>query len=172
MVAGPQVMKGYLGNQELTDSVIKETDGKRWYVTGDKGSVDEDNFLHIEDRYARFAKISGEMIGLGTVERILREVLNDEEIEILAINVPDPKKGEMIVILTTHELEERGNYAPNCWLVDSTIFPCPLPTTPLMTYRNWDLAKLILPPQKKLPARRFSAEAPESHCHLIQIIAA
>ena len=107
MVAGPQVMLGYLGNPELTNRVIKEADGKRWYVTGDKGSIDEDNFLHIEDRYARFAKISGEMIGLGTVERILREAVNDEEIEILAINIPDPKKGEMIVILSTHELEER-----------------------------------------------------------------
>ncbi len=107
MVAGPQVMQGYLGNPELTDSVIRETDGKRWYITGDKGSIDEDNFLHIEDRYARFAKISGEMIGLGTVERILRNVLDDEDIEILAINIPDPKKGEMIVILSTRELDER-----------------------------------------------------------------
>jgi len=107
MIAGPQVMKGYLGNEDLTSQVIVEQDGLRWYVTGDKGSIDEDGFLTIEDRYARFAKISGEMIGLGTVERALRYALDDDTIEVMAINVPDPKKGEMIIILATEELEER-----------------------------------------------------------------
>lgn len=108
LVAGPQVMQGYLGNEALTSQSIVERDGHRWYVTGDKGSLDEDGFLIIEDRYARFAKISGEMIGLGTVEQIIRKVLDDEEIELLAINIPDPKKGEIIVILSTSELEERA----------------------------------------------------------------
>mgnify|MGYP006079939027 CR=1 FL=1 len=106
LVAGPQVMQGYLKNQKLTDQVVKEREGQRWYVTGDKGSIDEDGFLSIEDRYARFAKISGEMIGLGTVEQVLRKSVNNDEVELLAINIPDPKKGEMIVILSTQDLEE------------------------------------------------------------------
>jgi len=106
LVAGPQVMQGYLENKKLTDQVVVEREGQRWYVTGDKGSIDEDGFLSIEDRYARFAKISGEMIGLGTVEQVLRKSVNNDDVELLAINIPDPKKGEMIVILSTQDLEE------------------------------------------------------------------
>ena len=108
MVAGPQVMQGYLGNPEQTNSVIAEIDGLRWYITGDKGSLDEDGFLTIQDRYSRFAKISGEMIGLGTVEEVIRKAVNDDLVEIMAINIPDPKKGEMIAILSTAELDERS----------------------------------------------------------------
>lgn len=111
MIAGPQVMQGYLNNADLTDQVVVERDGHRWYVTGDKGSIDEDGFLSIQDRYARFAKVSGEMIGLGNIEQVLRKALKDkehnEEIDIMAINIPDPKKGEIVVILSTHELIEK-----------------------------------------------------------------
>lgn len=105
MVAGPQVMLGYLGSRALTDKVVVEMDGERWYITGDKGSVDEDGFLTIQDRYARFAKISGEMIGLGHVEEAIRGVIS-EDIEVMAINIPDPKKGESIIVLTTADLDE------------------------------------------------------------------
>ena len=107
MVAGPQVMQGYLNNSALTSKVVPEIDGYRWYVTGDKGSLDEDGFLTIHDRYARFAKISGEMIGLGNVEEVVRKAINDEDIEVMAVSIPDPKKGEMIVILSTQELHDQ-----------------------------------------------------------------
>lgn len=107
MVAGPQVMQGYLHNDALNRDALVDLDGRRWYVTGDKGHLDEDGFLAIEDRYARFAKISGEMIGLGTVEHILQKVIADHDVEVMAINIPDPRKGEMIVILSTRELEDR-----------------------------------------------------------------
>lgn len=111
MIAGPQVMLGYLNNDTLTEQVVVERDGYRWYVTGDKGSIDEDGFLSIQDRYARFAKVSGEMISLGNIELVLRKALEDierhEEIDIMAINIPDPKKGEIVVILSTHELVEK-----------------------------------------------------------------
>ncbi len=107
MVAGPQVMQGYLNNSALTSKVVPEIDGYRWYVTGDKGSLDEDGFLTIQDRYARFAKISGEMIGLGNVEEVVRKAINDEDIEVMAVSIPDPKKGEMIVILSTQELHDQ-----------------------------------------------------------------
>ncbi len=107
MVAGPQVMQGYLNNSALTSKVVPEIDGYRWYVTGDKGSLDEDGFLTIQDRYARFAKISGEMIGLGNVEEVVRKAINDEDIEVMAVSIPDPKKGEMIVILATQELHDQ-----------------------------------------------------------------
>ena len=91
-------MKGYLKDPEKTASVIKEIDGIRWYVTGDKGRLDEDSFLTIVDRYSRFAKIGGEMVSLGMVEQEIGKVLEaDEKIAVTAI--PDAKKGEAVVLL-------------------------------------------------------------------------
>ena len=58
LVKGPNRMLGYLGNPELTNSVLR--DG--WYVTGDIASVDDEGFIRITDRLSRFSKIGGEMV--------------------------------------------------------------------------------------------------------------
>ena len=107
LIAGVQVMKGYLKNEEKTAEVIKIIEGKRWYVTGDKGHVDEDGFLSIVDRYSRFAKIAGEMVSLGLIEGEIGKILSeDEQISLTAI--PDEKKGERLVLLFegSRELDE------------------------------------------------------------------
>lgn len=104
LIGGPQVMQGYLNNPEKTEQVIKEIDGSRWYVTGDKGHLDEDGFLFIVDRYSRFAKIGGEMISLGAVELAAQQALGGET-EVIAVNLPDDKKGEQIILLTTATLD-------------------------------------------------------------------
>lgn len=49
LIGGTQIMKGYVGEPEKTASVIKDIDGIRWYVTGDRGYLDEDGFLTIID---------------------------------------------------------------------------------------------------------------------------
>ena len=104
IVGGPQIMKGYLNDIKKTNEVIIQKDGKRWYITGDKGHIDEDGFLTIVDRYSRFAKIGGEMISLGAVEEAIREIL-PEDIDIVAANVPDSKKGEAVVLLYHGDME-------------------------------------------------------------------
>ncbi len=104
LIGGTQIMKGYLKNPEKTKEVIKEIDGVRWYVTGDKGHVDEEGFLTIVDRYSRFAKIGGEMVSLGLVENEISKVLKDEE-RIAISAVPDSKKGEKIVLLAEGEID-------------------------------------------------------------------
>ncbi len=103
LVAGVQVMKGYLNDRAKTDEVIAVIDGVRYYKTGDKGHIDEDGFITIVDRYSRFAKIGGEMISLGAVEEKIYNLLNDD-IEIVAISVPDEKKGERIVLLFSGDI--------------------------------------------------------------------
>ncbi|WP_404473347.1 MFS transporter [Vreelandella venusta] len=45
LISGPQVMQGYLNDPARTAAAIKKLDGSRWYVTGDKGFIDEDGFL-------------------------------------------------------------------------------------------------------------------------------
>jgi acyl-[acyl-carrier-protein]-phospholipid O-acyltransferase/long-chain-fatty-acid--[acyl-carrier-protein] ligase len=99
LIGGPQVMKGYLDAPEKTAQAIAEIDGQRWYKTGDKGHVDEDGFLTIVDRYSRFAKLGGEMVSLTAVEQQVRQILGDAELELVAVNLPDDKKGEKIVLL-------------------------------------------------------------------------
>jgi len=98
LIGGTQVMKGYLGDEEKTQSVIKEIDGIRWYVTGDKGHVDEDGFVTIVDRYSRFAKLAGEMVSLGLVESEIGKILGEND-QISLTAIPDDKKGERLVLL-------------------------------------------------------------------------
>ena len=108
LIGGTQVMLGYLDDEEKTNEVITEIEGKRWYKTGDKGHLDKDGFLTIVDRYSRFAKLGGEMVSLTAVEETVRNALDKPELELVAINLPDEKKGEKIVMLITEgiKLEE------------------------------------------------------------------
>jgi acyl-[acyl-carrier-protein]-phospholipid O-acyltransferase/long-chain-fatty-acid--[acyl-carrier-protein] ligase len=99
LIGGVQVMKGYLNDPERTAEAVVQLDGRRWYKTGDKGRIDEDGFLTIVDRYSRFAKLGGEMIGLGSVEQQVRDLLQAPDLDLCAVNLPDPKKGERIVLL-------------------------------------------------------------------------
>ena len=119
-VGGVNVMKGYLDQPEKTSSVILYQHGIRWYKTGDKGRLDQQGFLTILDRYSRFAKLGGEMISLGAIEQQIHLALNHEDVEILAVAVPDLKKGEAIVLmhtgpLSSDEIDEkvRASALPN-----------------------------------------------------------
>lgn len=98
LIGGGQVMKGYLNDPERTAQVVIEMDGQRFYQTGDKGYLDKNGFLVIVDRYSRFAKIGGEMISLGAVEAEITKII-PAEVLMVAVNVPDDKKGEKVVLL-------------------------------------------------------------------------
>ena len=97
LVKGPNVMKGYLGRPEKTAEVLQ--DG--WYTTGDIAAVDEDGFLTITDRLSRFSKIGGEMVPHIRVEDRLHEMAGLTEQAFTVVGVPDPKKGERLVVLHT-----------------------------------------------------------------------
>ncbi len=105
LIGGSQVMLGYLDDEEKTNEAITVIDGKRWYKTDDKGHLDEDGFLTIVDRYSRFAKLGGEMISLTSVEETVRNALNNPEFELVAVNLPDEKKGEKIILMITEKCQ-------------------------------------------------------------------
>ncbi len=107
LIGGMQIMLGYFMDEAKTADSITLIDGKRWYKTGDKGYLDEDGFLTIVDRYSRFAKLGGEMISLSAVEQSIRDALDDPELDLVALNIPDARKGEKIALLITgdHTLE-------------------------------------------------------------------
>jgi acyl-[acyl-carrier-protein]-phospholipid O-acyltransferase/long-chain-fatty-acid--[acyl-carrier-protein] ligase len=97
LVAGPQVMVGYLNQPEATAKVLKNG----WYQTGDIGYLDEDGFLRITDRLSRFSKIGGEMVPHMAVESAIQEVTGTNEQNVAVTSLPDPKRGERLCVVHT-----------------------------------------------------------------------
>jgi acyl-[acyl-carrier-protein]-phospholipid O-acyltransferase/long-chain-fatty-acid--[acyl-carrier-protein] ligase len=101
LVKGPNVMKGYLGKPEKTDEVLHEG----WYTTGDVAMMEEDGFLTITDRLSRFSKIGGEMVPHIRIEEKLQELAEVTEQVFAVTALPDDKKGERLVVLSTLSAE-------------------------------------------------------------------
>jgi acyl-[acyl-carrier-protein]-phospholipid O-acyltransferase/long-chain-fatty-acid--[acyl-carrier-protein] ligase len=101
LVKGDGVMKGYLNN--LEESSLRLKSG--WYDTGDLGFIDEDGYLWHKGRLKRFVKIGGEMVSLVMVEEALNQ-LTPEEIECCAVELPDAKRGSLIVAVTSKEVDQ------------------------------------------------------------------
>ena len=97
LVKGPNVMRGYLGRDDLTQSAFR--DG--WYVTGDQGLLSEDGFLKITGRLSRFSKIGGEMVPHGLIEEALQEAAGASDQVFAVTAVADQRKGERLVVLHT-----------------------------------------------------------------------
>jgi len=102
LVKGPNVMKGYLGKPEKTAEVLH--DG--WYTTGDVAILEEDGFLTITDRLSRFSKIGGEMVPHIRIEDKLQELAGVTEQVFAVTALPDDKKGERIVVISTLSTEK------------------------------------------------------------------
>jgi len=92
---GPNRMLGYLGQPDKTEEALR--DG--WYDTGDIGLLDEDGFLKITDRLARFSKIAGEMAPHGKIEEAVLQATGGEPCCVTGI--PDDRKGERIAVIYT-----------------------------------------------------------------------
>lgn len=95
-VKGPNIMLGYMRH---TAPLTMEPPESGWYDTGDIVSVDEHGFVSIKGRCKRFAKIGGEMVSLLSVEMVIEKQWPGFISG--AVNIPDPKKGEKIVLITT-----------------------------------------------------------------------
>lgn len=96
-VFGPNIMKGYY----LADRpAVLQPPKDGWYDTGDIVAIDDKGFLSIKGRVKRFAKIGGEMVSLAAVESYVSQLW--PEYSHAATHLPDPKKGEQIVLVTTN----------------------------------------------------------------------
>ena len=97
VVQGPNVMAGYWRDPERTAEVL--VDG--WYHTGDAGSVDDEGFLYIRDRYKDMIISGGENVYPAEVESALLELPGIAEAAV--IGVPSEKWGEVGLALVVTE---------------------------------------------------------------------
>ena len=101
-VRGPNIMLGYLLADNPGILVPPQSIyGPGWYDTGDIVNVDNEGFVSIRGRSKRFAKVSGEMVSLTAVEQLAANAWPDAQHA--AISLPDPKKGEQVVLVTTQK---------------------------------------------------------------------
>lgn len=97
VVKGPNVMLGYL-KPDAPGVIVPPHGG--WHDTGDVVSVDEEGFIAIKGRLKRFAKIGGESVSLAVVESCASALW--PEFSHAAVTIPDGRKGEAIVLVTTN----------------------------------------------------------------------
>jgi acyl-[acyl-carrier-protein]-phospholipid O-acyltransferase/long-chain-fatty-acid--[acyl-carrier-protein] ligase len=146
MIYGGNVMKGYLGRPEATREIIR--DG--WYITGDIAKYDEDGFLTITDRLARFSKIGGEMVPHQKIEDELHKLLGTNERVCVVTSVADERRGERLVVLHTalngmnlHSLVEQlgAQGLPNLWIPSERDFK-QIPEMPVLGSGKVDLKRV------------------------------
>ena len=90
-VKGPNVFRGYWGNETATRDAFTE-DG--WFKTGDIVEVDDDGFIFIKDRKKDMIIIKGLKVFSAQVEAVICEHPGMEECAI--IGVPDGRGGEFV----------------------------------------------------------------------------
>jgi acyl-[acyl-carrier-protein]-phospholipid O-acyltransferase/long-chain-fatty-acid--[acyl-carrier-protein] ligase len=93
LVKGPSRMPGYFRAPEQTAQVMQGD----FYVTGDLGYLDEDGFLYITDRLARFSKVGGEMVPHLRIEEAVAALTPS-----FVTGIPDERRGERLVLLYTN----------------------------------------------------------------------
>jgi acyl-[acyl-carrier-protein]-phospholipid O-acyltransferase/long-chain-fatty-acid--[acyl-carrier-protein] ligase len=104
-VRGPNVMLGYLRTESPG---VLERPPEGWHDTGDIVSIDAEGFIAIKGRAKRFAKIGGEMISLAAVEALASDLWPDALSG--CATVPDSRKGERIVLVTTRREATRAEF--------------------------------------------------------------
>ncbi|MEX0346433.1 MAG: AMP-binding protein [Rhizobiaceae bacterium] len=105
-LAGPNVMLGYL-TADKPGELQPLNNG--WHDSGDIVAIDREGFVAIRGRAKRFAKLAGEMVSLGAVELLAEDCWPGEHHAALAI--PDKRKGERIILLTTHKNSTKAEIA-------------------------------------------------------------
>ncbi len=89
-VRGPQVMKGYLNNDQATAATITD-DG--WLRTGDIGHVDEEGHVFVVDRLKELIKYKGFQVPPAELEALL--LTHPAVADAAVVGMPDEEAGEI-----------------------------------------------------------------------------
>ena len=89
-VRGPQVMIGYLNNEQATRSTVDD-DG--WLHTGDIAVIESDHHVSIVDRLKELIKYNGFQVPPAELESLL--IAHPKIADVAVIGVPDQSAGEL-----------------------------------------------------------------------------
>ena len=95
LLAGPTVMKEYMGHPEETAQTLRtHDDGLTWVYTGDLGTMDSEGFIYFRGRAKRMIISSGYNVYPGQLENIIDA---HEKVQMsCVIGVPDPYKMQKV----------------------------------------------------------------------------
>jgi len=105
VISGPQVMKGYLDDEE-NKRVFFEALGMRWFRTGDMVRMDEDGYFYFVDRIKDLIKYKGFSVFPAEVESVLYE--HPAVKEAAVVGIPDERVGQRIVAAVVIKPEKKG----------------------------------------------------------------
>ena len=94
VIAGPNVMKGYYNLPEANAEAFTESDGKRWFHTGDIGYHDEDGFYYVIDREKHVIVTGGYNVYPREVEELLFE--HEGVADVAVVGIKDDRRGETV----------------------------------------------------------------------------
>ncbi|KAJ8986094.1 hypothetical protein NQ317_003389 [Molorchus minor] len=90
LVRGPQVMMGYLNNEQATAETIDE-DG--WLHTGDVAYYDEDCYFYVVDRCKELIKVKGNQVSPTELENLILDI--EGIVDAAVVGIPDTLAGEV-----------------------------------------------------------------------------
>ena len=91
MISGPNVMLGYLDNEEETNNTLELDNKKRlWTHTGDMGYINEDGVLFFVQRLKRMLIVSGYNVYPSHIEEVIMK--HDAVLNCGVVGIPHPYK--------------------------------------------------------------------------------
>jgi acyl-CoA synthetase (AMP-forming)/AMP-acid ligase II len=89
-IRGPQVMRGYLGDDAATAGTL---DDEGWLHTGDIGHADEDGWFYLVDRLKELIKYKGFQVAPAELEAVLLD--HPDVADAAVVGSPDEEAGEV-----------------------------------------------------------------------------
>jgi acyl-CoA synthetase (AMP-forming)/AMP-acid ligase II len=114
-VAAPSIASTYLDKPEAWAEVTFVEGGRRWYLSGDLGRLDDDGYLYIVDRVKDMIITGGENVYSAEVERVL--IAHPEVLEVAVLGIPDERWGERVtaaVVLAQGSTATRDDIVEFC----------------------------------------------------------
>jgi len=97
-LSGAVLAEGYLADPERTDAAFHVENGRRWYRTGDAGTI-SDGVVHVIGRLDDVIISGGLKVSLGALERLVREV--DGLGDAVVVSEASERWGEVPVLVAT-----------------------------------------------------------------------
>ncbi len=93
-VCGPQVMQGYWQKPEANKEAFREIEGRRYFLTGDIGHIDDEGYIIITDRKKDLILVGGFNCYPREVEEVLYQ--HPKIAQAAVVGRPNPRSGEEV----------------------------------------------------------------------------